>query len=182
MGLSTLKTQHVGFRFGRGPQVLVFFVISPWTAGGATVGCVGIVCGAMIGLLGGSMPGPIVFISHFNLRPGKLAEYRQLQSEIAVSIESEKPATLVFLAHLNADSTVVTVTHVFPDSDAMDRHFEGSDERSAAAFEVMSPAGWAIYGAPSDAALENIRGAAAASGVPFVHVPEFVAGFVRASS
>jgi len=125
------------------------------------------------------LTGPIVFVSHFNLRPGKLEDYRRLQLRIAAEIEADKPGTLVFLAHLNDAGTKVTVTHVFPDAEAMDRHFEGSDDRSKSAAEVMTPAGWEIYGSPSEAALENIRLAASASGVPLTLAPKYVAGYVR---
>jgi quinol monooxygenase YgiN len=128
------------------------------------------------------MSDPIVFVSHFRIREGKLETYRRLQAQIAGAIEAEKPGTMVYVAHLDPLGPDVTITHVFPDAEAMDRHFEGSDERSRAASEVMAPAGWEIYGSPSGAALEAIRQAAAASGVPLKLGPDYVAGYVRASA
>jgi quinol monooxygenase YgiN len=128
------------------------------------------------------MADPIVFVSHFAIRDGKLEAYRRLQAEIAAAIEAEKPGTVVYLAHLDPRGTAVTVTHVFPDAAAMDRHFDGSDERSRAADEVMVPAGWEIYGSPSGPALETIRQAAAAGGVALRLAPDYVAGFVRSAA
>jgi hypothetical protein len=128
------------------------------------------------------MSDPIVFVSHFTIRDGKLEAYRRLQAEIAAAIEAEKPWTVVYLAHLDPLTMEVTVTHVFPDAEAMDRHFDGSDERSRAAGEVMVAAGWEIYGSPSGAALETIQEAAAASGVALRLVPDYVAGFVRSTA
>jgi hypothetical protein len=125
------------------------------------------------------MSGPIVFVSHFRVRERKLEAYRRLQAEIAVTIEAEKPRTSVFVAHLDALGAEVTVTHVFPDAEAMDHHFEGSEQRSEAAAEVMVPAGWEIYGAPSDAAIATIRQAQAATGASLQLAPQFVAGYVR---
>jgi quinol monooxygenase YgiN len=127
------------------------------------------------------MSDPIVFVSHFTIRDGKLEEYRRLQAEIAAAIEAEKPGTVVYVAHADPLGAEVTVTHVFPDAEAMDRHFDGSDERSRAASEVMLPAGWEIYGSPSGVALETIRQAAAASGVALRLAPDFVAGYVRSA-
>jgi hypothetical protein len=128
------------------------------------------------------MSDPIVFVSHFVIRDGKLEAYRRLQNGIAVDIEADKPGTMVYVAHLNPLGTKVTVTHVFPDAEAMDRQFDGSDERSRAAGEVMIPAGWEIYGSPNDAALDTIRQAAAASGVALSLAPDFVAGYVRSTA
>ena len=128
------------------------------------------------------MTDPIVFVSHFKIREGKLEAYRRLQQEIATAIHADKPQTMVFLAYLNAAGTEVTLTHVFPNAAAMDRHFEGSAERSQAAGEVMVPIGWEIHGSPSAAALDTIREAAASAGVPLALAPDLVAGYVRAAS
>ena len=64
----------------------------------------------------------------------------------------------------------------------MNRHFEGSDERTAAAFELMEPRGWEIYGRPSDAVLEEMRQGAAAFAVPLTVLTEYVGGFLRLAS
>ena len=128
------------------------------------------------------MSKPIVFVSHFTIREGKLEAYRRLQRDIAAAIRADKPRTLVFLAHLNSLATEVTVTHVFPDADAMDHHFEGSEERSRSAAEVMIPSGWEIYGTPSRTALENLRQAAASAGVPLTLAEGYVAGYVRSTA
>jgi hypothetical protein len=60
----------------------------------------------------------------------------------------------------------------------MDRHFEGSDERSAAAYEFIDPAGFEIYGRPSAAVLSTMHEAAAA-GVPLAVRSESMSGFLR---
>ena len=72
--------------------------------------------------------------------------------------------------------------HAFPDADAMDQHFEGADDRAAAAYEFIEPRGWEFYGKPSEEALEGIRVTAARFGVPLVVEPEFNAGFLRLGS
>lgn len=128
------------------------------------------------------MAEPIVFISHFRIKAGEWDAYRGLQQQVAAAIEADKPRTMVFLAHSDADGSETTITHVFPDAEAMAHHFEGSDERSRAAAEVMEPTGWEIYGSPGPAALGAIKQAAESSGVALRHVPAFVGGYLRGTS
>lgn len=125
------------------------------------------------------MSQPIVFISHFRIKEGSLDAYRQLQREVARMLEAEKPRTLVFLTYVDANGSRMTAVHVFADAESMDLHFEGAEERSAAAYEFLVPEGWEIYGAPSDQAVAMMRNAAAASGVTLNVQGEHVAGFLR---
>ncbi len=67
--------------------------------------------------------------------------------------------------YLDDEGTEMTVVHCFPDADSMDLHFEGADERSAAAYEFLEPQGWEIYGKPNEAAIGMMRQAATAAGV-----------------
>ena len=125
------------------------------------------------------MAHPIVFISHFTIKPGKLADLKLLAQEVATRLEAEKPRTLVFLHYLDDDGTQVTFVHMFADPEAMDLHFGGAQERSRVASEFMDPNGWEIYGRPSDAAIGTMRQAATSAGVPLTIHPEYLAGFVR---
>jgi hypothetical protein len=122
---------------------------------------------------------PIVFTSHFRVKAGKADAYRQLQYEIANQLQADKPRTLAFLPYLSEDGSRLTVVHVFGDAEAMDLHFQGSDERSDAAYEFLQPDGWEIYGKPSEEVIDSMRQAASAAGVKLSLQPEFVAGFVR---
>jgi quinol monooxygenase YgiN len=125
------------------------------------------------------MSGPVVFVSHFAVKEGRLMDLRDLAAQIATQLEADKPGTVAYLMYLDEEGSRFTVAHCFPDADAMDRHFEGSDERTAAAFEVMAPLGWEIYGRPSDAAMATMRQGADATGVPLTVLPDHVGGFLR---
>ena len=125
------------------------------------------------------MSGPVVFVSHFAVKEGRVEELRALAAEIETQLREDKPGTLAYLMYLDEDGSRFTVAHCFPDAEAMDRHFEGSDARTAAAFEVMAPLGWEIYGRPSDAALATMREGAEATGVPLTVLPDHVGGFLR---
>lgn len=123
------------------------------------------------------MDGPIVFISHFQVKEGQLDSMRALMSEVVAALDRDRPRTLAYLAYFDADGTALTIVHMFGDREAMDLHFEGADERSRTAYEYMEPRGWEIYGSPGDAALETMRAASASAGVPLTVQPAYVGGF-----
>lgn len=127
------------------------------------------------------MAHPIVFISHFTIKPGKLDALKLFAREVAIRLEAEKPQTLIFLDYLDQKGTHATFVHMFADPEAMDLHFGGAQERSQSAFEFMNPNGWEIYGKPSEAVLAAMRQAATSAGVPLVVQPEYLAGFMRLS-
>ena len=125
------------------------------------------------------MDHPIVFISRFTIKAGKLAKLKQLAHEVAAQLEAEKPQTLTYLIYLDDSGSQVTFVHLFADPAAMDLHFRGADARSRAASEFMDPIGWEICGQPSDAALGAMRQAANSAGVELTIRPAYLSGFVR---
>jgi hypothetical protein len=125
------------------------------------------------------MSEPVVFISHFKVKEGKLDHLKRLAGEVERSLREDKPRTVAWLVDLNEDGTKVTFVHCFPDADSMDLHFEGSDERTATVYEFVEPDGFEIYGRPSGRALETMRQAAAGSGVSLTIRHELVGGFLR---
>jgi hypothetical protein len=129
-----------------------------------------------------AMPDPIVFISHFQMKDGELDAYRQLQGDVTRQLREEKPRTLAFLTYLNESGTRMTAIHVFADPEAMDIHFQGSQERSRRAYEFLAPEGWEIYGRPSASVIEAMEGAAASAGVPLSAQREYAGGVLRATA
>ncbi len=124
------------------------------------------------------MSGPIVFISKFRIKEGRLDDFKRFFREGSESIKAEKPGTFVFLSYLSEDSKESTIIHVFPDGTSMDLHVEGAEERSQAAYEFIEPAGVELYGAPSDAVVDMFREMENA-GVPLVLKPEIIGGYLR---
>jgi hypothetical protein len=125
------------------------------------------------------MSEPIVFISHNQIKKGKLDDLKRVSGEATARLQAEKPRTLVFLAFVDEGGTQATFAHVFADAESMDLHFEGAEERSTAAYEYLNPAGWEIYGRPSTAVIEVMRQTAASAGVTLTVQPEYLAGFLR---
>jgi quinol monooxygenase YgiN len=123
--------------------------------------------------------GPVFFISHFAVKEGKLDELRGLFEEIQAELAESKPRTFAYLAYVDEAGGRLTILHGFADADAMDAHFEGADERSAAAYEFIEPRGWEIYGQASEGAVAGMRREAETAGVSLTVLPDHVGGFLR---
>jgi quinol monooxygenase YgiN len=85
------------------------------------------------------MSGPIVFISHFKIKEGKLEGLKQHAQKMVELINAEKPGTLAFLQYLNEAGSELSIVHVFSDANAFDKHGEGVAERASAGFEFLEP-------------------------------------------
>jgi hypothetical protein len=125
------------------------------------------------------MSEPVVFISHFGIKEGKLDDLRRHSADVLAQLREDKPRTVLFLAYLDEQGTEVSFLHAFPDAESMDLHFEGVNERVAAAYEYLEPRGWEIYGRPNEKALEMMRQSAAAAGVTLTVLPDHLGGFLR---
>jgi hypothetical protein len=128
------------------------------------------------------MADPIVFISHFRVKEGRVEALREMFGQMMPLLEADKPRTIAQLGYLDDLGAGLSIVHVFPDAAAMAEHFGGSAERSSAGYEVFAPAGWEIYGTPTQAVLDQMRREAAAAGVGLTVKPDYVAGFLRAAS
>jgi quinol monooxygenase YgiN len=124
------------------------------------------------------MAGPIVFISHQRVKPGRFDEFAAFFAEGSKAIEADKPGTVVFLAFTDLERGETRIVHVFPDAAAMDRHMQGADERSARAYEFLEPLEIDVYGAPSDGVVSEIK-ALAGQGVTVTPMPELIGGYLR---
>ena len=125
------------------------------------------------------MPEPVVFVSHFRVKEGRLPDFARSFVNVVAQLQPTRRGTLLFEAYAGEGGSTATILHVFADADAMDRHFEGADERSRAAYELIEPQGWEIYGQASPTALRVMEGQAAAAGVSLSVQASPIGGFLR---
>ncbi len=83
------------------------------------------------------MTHPIVFISHSKVKEGKLVAFREMSVEVFRDMEASKPDTLLHYGYVNEDRSELSFVHVFGDTEAMDAHFAGAGDRSAAAADYI---------------------------------------------
>src|ERR671930_379377 len=125
------------------------------------------------------MGGPIIFVSHHRIKPGKLDELQALTREMWSEMEKEKPRTLANLAYVSGDGSEIAFLHAFEDIEAMQLHWQGADERTQQAYQYLEPIGFEIYGDAGDQIVEGMRSEAAAAGATLTLQPEYVTGFLR---
>jgi quinol monooxygenase YgiN len=124
------------------------------------------------------MSEPIVFISHFKVKEGKLEGIKQYAQMMNEHIQANKPGTVAYLLYLNEEETALSIVHVFPDAEAYDRHLEGVGERAKGAFEFIEPMRRELYGMPNAQALAMSR-PPDGSGMAFDHKPKRMGGYIR---
>ena len=124
------------------------------------------------------MSAPIVFISHFKIKEGKLDDFKQHAQMVREHIKANKPGTVAFLQYLNEEETELSIVHVFPNAEAYDRHLEGMAERAKGAFEFIEPIRRELYGMPNEQALAMSR-PQAGSTMAFDHKSHLMGGYIR---
>ncbi|HEX9387270.1 MAG TPA: hypothetical protein VF918_13185 [Anaerolineales bacterium] len=124
------------------------------------------------------MSKPIVYISHFRVKEGRLDSLMQLNQKVTEQIKTNKPGTVAFLQYLNEEGTELSIIHVFPDADSFDRHVAGVDERAKAAFEFIEPTRREVYGMPSDQVLALLR-PPDGSEITLQSMPQSAGGYIR---
>lgn len=124
------------------------------------------------------MSEPIVFISHFKIKEGKLDGLKQHAQMTRAHIKATKPGTVTFLQYLNEEETELSIVHVFPDAEAYDRHLEGMAERAKGVFEFIEPIRRELYGLPNEQALAMSK-PPDSSEMAFNHKPQLMGGYIR---
>lgn len=121
----------------------------------------------------------VVFVSHFEVKPGHLPAFRAMWDSMVIALEGAKPRTATYLGYLTEGGAELTIVHVFPDPAAMTSHVLGADDRSRAAYEHVQPAGWEVYGPAPEEFLTSLGEAALAAGADLVIQPRALGGFLR---
>ena len=120
------------------------------------------------------MAEPIVFVSHFTVQEDTPQRTKATGPRGLEALVAEKTRMTAQLVFLDETATKLSIVHVFADAETMDIHIQGAEERALAVYEFMAPAGWEIYGTPSDAALQMMRQATTSAGAPLSIQPGYM--------
>ena len=124
------------------------------------------------------MSAPIVYISHFRIKAGRQDEFWQMVNEVLPGLEADKPRTAFQNFYVDEAGSIVTIVHIFADTESMDAHMEGAPARSQSAIEFLEPVGFEVYGQPTESFLASLRGVPDAEELLRVQ-PHHRAGFSR---
>jgi hypothetical protein len=119
--------------------------------------------------------GPIVYVSHFRIKPGHEDEWWKMVDQVLPTLDATKPRTAFQHFYLDETGTSVSIVHIFPDTEAVDLHMEGVSSRSQAALEFLEPIGFELYGKPTESFLASMGDMASLLRIE----PTYVAGYDR---
>lgn len=124
------------------------------------------------------MPNPIIFISNQRNETSQRDGYFRYYQQTVEAIKAEKPGTFAHFAYSVRDGSQLSVVHIFPDAEAMEKHVLGVDELAKKAFEYMELVSFEIFEEPSKTVLDLMM-QIAGSGVELHHKPLTVGGYIR---
>ena len=107
------------------------------------------------------MSKPLIFVSTWKIREGRLEDYKQFARELIEHVKAKEPQFIAFNMYFNEDETDMTSIQIHPDAASMDFHMQvlakviGEDmvewiDRA----DFLEPKHIEIYGPPSAKLLE----------------------------
>jgi quinol monooxygenase YgiN len=123
------------------------------------------------------MSGPLIFVSHSRVKPGKLETYRAHCTAAVELVESEEPQMIGFHLYASENGSEVSTVMVHPDAESLDTHLKLFVERLAdGVMDVVDSYEVDVYGKPSDSALQALG---TEPGLRIRVLPVHQAGFLR---
>jgi hypothetical protein len=127
------------------------------------------------------MSGPLIFISHSRIKPGKEEQYRSHVTAATELVELDEPRMIAFNSYRSEAGTDVSTVQIHPDADSLDTHLKLFQERlSDRAFDALDSYEINIFGTPSEAARESLTQMTThVPGLRLRVLPLHEAGFLR---
>lgn len=131
------------------------------------------------------MSEPLIYISTWKVKEGRLGDYKQFAKQLAEIIQAKEPQLIAFNAFVNENGTEMTSIQVHPDAASMDFHMQVVNQALGEEMndwvgraDFLEPVSVEVYGTPSKKLLEADQPAVEA-GIPREIKPHLVAGFTR---
>lgn len=125
------------------------------------------------------MAGPIVYVDHSDVKPGKLADLQAAVAQLVAFVEAREPQLIAYGFYIDDVGSTMTVVAVHPDSASLEFHLSigGPEFRKVGAFIRLRTI--EVFGQPSDTAVDQLREKARMLGDATVVVRSADAGFAR---
>jgi quinol monooxygenase YgiN len=99
----------------------------------------------------------VIYVDRFQIREGRLADFKRYAAEMAELVERNEPGALSFTYYLDEDGASGTAVFVFSDAEALDAHLDLAAPRFQEGYELLSATEIELLGHPSDRAIELAR-------------------------
>jgi hypothetical protein len=127
------------------------------------------------------MPQPLVYVDESHVEAGKLGLLKVAIKELADFVEANEPGLVSYSAYFNEDGSRMSVMHIHADAASLDYHLEVAGPLFENFAGLVRLESIRIYGEPSEATLERLRGKLRLLGAGDVTVYAPLAGFLRVS-
>jgi hypothetical protein len=134
------------------------------------------------------MSEPLIYISTWRIKEGKLEEYKRFTKEFLDLIKDKEPQLIAFHLFINEDGTEMTSIQIHPDAASMDFHMQVVEQVLGEEMlewvdraDFVEPKHVEIYGTPSANLLEADQ-PLVDSGIMRGIKPRYLAGFTRSSA
>jgi hypothetical protein len=129
---------------------------------------------------GDTMSTPLIVISKFCVRSGRLEDLKRYYRKILDIVEANEPQVIAFHGFLNENATEMTSIQVHPDAASLDLHMQvlrdNWDESFGEYSQMMDVVSVEYYGTPPESALEMDGQGDWSLSVQPVHIHGFTRG------
>jgi hypothetical protein len=128
---------------------------------------------------GGTLSSPILVVDSSDIREGKLEEVKAGVEDLVAFVEANEAEPLLYDIYFDEAGSQMTVVQIHPDSTSLERHLTVAGPVFRKFADLLTLGRVDVYGRPSEAALEQMRGKAQLLGDAPVFVHELHSGFSR---
>jgi hypothetical protein len=122
---------------------------------------------------------PILVVDSSDIHDGKLDEVKAGVEELVAFVEANEAEPLSYDIYFDEAGSQMTVVQIHPDSASLERHLTVAGPVFRKFADLLTLGRVDVYGRPSEAALEQVRGKAQLLGDAPVRVHELHSGFSR---
>jgi len=95
----------------------------------------------------------VVYVDRFQLREGKLEDFRRYATEVAAFVQEHEPGVVSFNYYIGQDGERGTALFVFSSAEALDSHLDVVSSRFQEGYEQLRATEIELLGEPSDRAI-----------------------------
>jgi len=95
----------------------------------------------------------VAYVDRFQLREGKLEDFRRYATELAAFVQESEPGVTSFNYYIDEDGVRGTALFLFSNAEALDRHLELASSRFQEGYELVNATEIELLGQPSDRAI-----------------------------